>query len=67
MPTLWKLDVPIPYSTARRTLLAAVKATDIRIKSQNGPLGLHSFRVGALTAAVNSGRFSNVQLANLGR
>ena len=59
--------MPITYSTARRTLLAAVKAADIKIKTQNGPLGLHSFRVGALTAAVNTGLFSNMQLANMGR
>ena len=64
---LWKLDVPITYSCARKTLLAAVKAADIKIKKQNGPLGLHSFRVGALTAAVNTGLFSNIQLANMGR
>ena len=67
MPRLWKLAVPISYSTARRTLLDAVKAAGIKIKTQNGPLGLHSFRVGALTAAVGTGRFSNIQLANLGR
>ena len=59
--------MPISYSTARRTLLDAVKAAGIKIKTQNGPLGLHSFRVGALTAAVGSGRFSPFQLASLGR
>ena len=64
---LWKLDVPFSYCTARRTLLEAVKASGIKIKSQNGPLGLHSFRVGALTAAAGSGRFSSIQLASLGR
>ena len=59
--------MPLSYGTARRTLLEAVKASGIKIKSQNGPLGLHSFRVGALTAAAGSGRFSSIQLASLGR
>ena len=64
---LWKLDEPITYSCARRALLDAVKAANIKIKKQNGPFGLHSFRVGALTAAVSTGLFSNIQLQNMGR
>ena len=64
---LWKLDEPIAYDNARRALLDAVKAADIKIKGQNGPFGLHSFRVGALTAAASTGLFSNIQLQNMGR
>ena len=45
----------------------AVKDARIKIKVQNGPFGLHSFRVGALTAAANSGQFSNLQLQSMGR
>ena len=64
---LWKLDEPISYDNARKALLDAVKAAKIKIKVQNGVFGLHSFRVGALTAAANTGQFSNMQLQNMGR
>ena len=61
------LDKPITYDKARRSLLEAVKAAGIKIKNQEGVFGLHSFRVGALTAAANTGKFSNMQLQNMGR
>ena len=61
------LDKPITYDNARRSLLEAVKAAGIKIKNQEGVFGLHSFRVGALTAAANTGKFSNIQLQNIGR
>ena len=48
-------------------MLNAVKDAKIKIKGQNGPFGLHSFRVGALTAAANTGQFSNIQLQAMGR
>ena len=64
---LWKLDEPISYDNARSALLNAVKDARIKIKGQNGPFGLHSFRVGALTAAANTGQFSNIQLQSMGR
>ena len=64
---LWKLDEAISYDNARRALLNAVKDARIKIKVQNGPFGLHSFRVGALTAAANTGQFSNLQLQTMGR
>ena len=64
---LWKLDKAISYDNARKALLKAVKAAKIKIKVQNGVFGLHSFRVGALTAAVSTGLFSNIQLQNMGR
>ena len=64
---LWKLDEAISYDNARRALLNAVKDARIKIKVQNGPFGLHSFRVGALTAAANTGQFSNLQLQSMGR
>ena len=48
-------------------MLNAVKDARIKIKGQNGPFGLHSFRVGALTAAANTGQFSNMQLQSMGR
>ena len=48
-------------------MLNAVKDARIKIKGQNGPFGLHSFRVGALTAAANTGQFSNIQLQSMGR
>ena len=64
---LWKLDEPISYDNARKALLNAVKGAKIKIKVQNGPFGLHSFRVGALTAAANTGQFSNLQLQSMGR
>jgi hypothetical protein len=63
----WKLDEAISYDNARRALLNAVKEAKIKIKVQDGPFGLHSFRVGALTAAANSGHFSNFQLQSMGR
>ena len=61
------LDKPISYDNARRCLLEAVKAAKIKIQNQEGVFGLHSFRVGALTAAANSGKFSHLQLQNMGR
>ena len=64
---LWKLDEAISYDNARKALLNAVKGAKIKIKVQNGPFGLHSFRVGALTAAANTGQFSNLQLQSMGR
>ena len=64
---LWKLDEAISYDNARRALLNAVKDAKIKIQVQDGPFGLHSFRVGALTAAANSGHFSNLQLQSMGR
>ena len=63
----WKLDEAVSYDNARCALLNAVKETKIKIKGQNGPFGLHSFRVGALTAAANTGQFSNIQLQAMGR
>ena len=59
------LDKPISYDNARRCLLEAVKAA--KIKTGEGVFGLHSFRVGALTAAANSGKFSQLQLQSMGR
>ena len=59
------LNKPISYDVARRSLLEAVKATKIR--KEDAEFGLHSCRVGALTAAANSGKFSQLQLQNLGR
>ena len=50
---------------ARRCLLEAVKATKIKTESED--FGLHSCRVGTLTEAANSGKFSQLQLQNLGR
>ena len=64
---LWKLDKAISYDSARKALLDVVKAAKIKIKNQDGVFGLHSFRVGALTAAANTGMFSNMQLQNMGR
>ena len=64
---IWKLDEAISYDNARNALLNAVKDAKIKIKGQNGPFGLHSFRVGALTAAANTGQFSNIQLQSMGR
>ena len=61
------LDKAITYDNARKSLLEAVKAAKIKIKNQDGVFGLHSFRVGALTAAANTGKFSSMQLQNLGR
>ena len=63
----WKLDEAISYDNARCALLNAVKDARLKIKGQNGPFGLHSFRVGALTAAANTGQFSNIQLQSMGR
>ena len=57
------LDKPISYAVARKNLLEAVKMT--KIKPTN--YGLHSCRIGALTAAANTGMFSQLQLQNLGR
>ena len=57
------LDEPISYAVARKSLLEAVKVT--KIKPAN--YGLHSCRIGALTAAANTGKFSQLQLQNLGR
>ena len=59
------LNKPISYDVARKSLLEAVKATKIR--KEDAEFGLHSCRVGALTAAANSGKFSQLQLQNLGR
>ena len=59
------LNKPITYDTARRSLLEAVKVTKIKKETDN--FGLHSCRVGALTEAANSGKFSQLQLQNLGR
>ena len=59
------LNKPISYEAAKRSLLEAVEATKIRKETDN--FGLHSCRVGALTEAANSGKFSNLQLQNLGR
>ena len=67
MVRLWKLDEAISYDNARKALLNAVKGAKIKIKGQNGAFGLHSFRVGALTAAANTGQFSNLQLQSMGR
>ena len=67
MVRLWKLDEAISYDNARKALLNAVKGAKIKIKVQNGAFGLHSFRVGALTAAANTGQFSNLQLQTMGR
>ena len=64
---IWKLDEAISYDNARNALLNAVKDAKIKIQGQNGPFGLHSFRVGALTAAANTGQFSNIQLQAMGR
>ena len=38
-----------------------------KIKTDEADFGLHSCRIGALTAAANSGKFSQLQLQNLGR
>ena len=38
-----------------------------KIKTNEVDFGLHSCRVGALTAAANSGKFSQLQLQNLER
>ena len=59
------LNKSISYDTARRSLLAAVRATKIKKEADN--FGLHSCPVGALTEAANSGKFSQLQLQNLGR
>ena len=59
------LNKPISYWVARKSLLEAVKMT--KIKTDEADFGLHSCRVGALTAAANSGKFSQLQLQNLGR
>ena len=59
------LDKPISYEVARRSLLEAVRMT--KIKAGEADFGLHSCRVGALTEAANTGKFSQVQLQNLGR
>ena len=56
------LNKPITYDAARKSLLEAVRVTQIK-----GDFGLHSCRIGALTAAANSGKFSQLQLQNLGR
>jgi hypothetical protein len=64
---LWKLDKAISYDSTRKALLNVVKAAKIKIKMQDGVFGLHSFRVGALTAAANSGQFTPMQLQNMGR
>ena len=56
------LNKPITYDAARRSLLEAVRVTQIK-----GDFGLHSCRIGALTTAANSGKFSQLQLQNLGR
>ena len=62
-----KLDKAITYDNARKSLLEVVKAAKIKIKNQVGVFGLHSFPVGALTAAANTGKFSNMQLQSMGR
>ena len=59
------LNKPISYGVARKSLLEAVKMT--KIKTEDADFGLHSCRVGALTEAANSGKFSQLQLQNLGR
>ena len=59
------LNKPISYDLARRSLLEAVKST--KIKTGEADFGLHSLRVGALTAAANSGKFAQLQLQNMGR
>ena len=59
------LNKPISYWVARKSLLEAVKMT--KIKTDEADFGLHSCRVGALTEAANSGKFSQLQLQNLGR
>ena len=64
---LWKLDKAIMYDRTRKALLDVVKAAKIKIKNQDGVFGLHSFRVGALTAAANTGMFTPMQLQNMGR
>ena len=64
---LWKLDKAISYDSTRKALLNVVKAAKIKIKMQDGVFGLHSFRVGALTAAANTGLFTHMQLQNMGR
>jgi hypothetical protein len=64
---LWKLNEAISYDNARKALLSAVKAAKIKIKVQNRVFGLHSFRVGAPTAAANTGQFTHMQLQNMGR
>jgi hypothetical protein len=64
---LGKLYKAISYERARKELLSAVKAAKIKIKGQDGVFGLHSFRVGALTAAANTGQFSPMQLQSMGR
>ena len=64
---LWKLDKAISYDSTRKALLNVVKAAKIKIKMQDGVFGLHSFRVGALTAAANTGLFTPMQLQNMGR
>ena len=64
---LWKLDKAISYDSTRKALLNAVKAAKIKIKTQDGVFGLHSFRVGALTAAANTGQFTHMQLQGGGK
>ena len=59
---LWKLDEAISYDNARKALLNAVKGAKIKIKVQNGPFGLHSFHVGAPTAAANTGQVGTARL-----
>ena len=44
-----------------------IHATIATNTMQDGVFGLHSFRVGALTAAANTGLFTPMQLQNMGR
>ena len=59
------LNKPMSHDSARRSLLEAVKTTTS--KNEEEHFGLHSCRVGALTEAANSGKFSEIQLQNIGR
>ena len=50
---IWKLDEAISYDNARKALLNAVKGAKIKIKVQNSPFGLHSFREVDVTVHLN--------------
>ena len=57
------------YNTARDFLNKAVKEIENQedVSGRCNKLSMHSFRIGALTEAANSGRFTQLQLLKLGR
>ena len=60
------LSHPVTYAAMASVLkksLAAINFTSDKIKS----FGLHSFRIGAISAAVNSGKITTHQLQRAGR